>query len=123
MRPTIPAFALLMLSMVEAHAGAWTLPRGDWHLFTVATTSRAYRTCDTAGWANIRTRYAMLLIQNCYEYGLTNALTVFAAPTYVAAEVETAATPVTRVQGSSLEAGARLALLANHGRLSLQISY
>jgi hypothetical protein len=116
-------FALLILGLVEARAGAWTLPRGHWQLFAAATASRADRSFDASGRASIPTRSTKLLIQNCYEYGVTNVLTVFATPAYVVAEVETASTPASRVHGSSLEAGARLALLAYHGRLSAQISY
>jgi cellulose synthase/poly-beta-1,6-N-acetylglucosamine synthase-like glycosyltransferase len=123
MRLVISAFALLILGTAETRAGAWTLPRGHWQLFTAVTTSRADRSFDTTGRASVPTRFNKLLIQNCYEYGLTSALTVFATPAYVVVQAESAPRPRARLQSSSLEAGARFALLAHSGRLSAQISY
>jgi len=123
MRPVFLAFLLFAFSTVNANAGAWTLPRGHWQNFTAATTSQADRSFDSGGRADLPARFDKLLVQNCYEYGLTNALTLFAIPAYVVADVRTPSAGLTRVQNSSVEAGARLALLSHHGRFSAQISY
>jgi hypothetical protein len=123
MRPAFPAIALLMMCTGKSSAGAWTLPRGHWQLFTAATVSQANRSFDSTGRAGTPARFNKLLVQNCFEYGLTNALTVFATPAYVVAEFQLASAAPTRVQTVSLEAGARLGLLAHHGQFSAQVSY
>jgi hypothetical protein len=123
MRLALLAVALLAFWAEPAQASAWTLPHGHWQAFTTATASQAERTFDTAGRATIRTRFAKLLLQNCYEYGLTNALTIFATPAYGVAEIATPAMAGSRVQGGSIEVGARLALLARDGHFSAQLSY
>ncbi len=118
-------FALFVLSLwpTDANAGAWTLPRGHWQSFTASTTSQADRSFDSAGHPTVPTRFNKLLFQNCFEYGLTNALTLFAIPAYVIGDSETPTEPYAKVQNASVEAGARLALLAHHGHLSFQASY
>ncbi|HUO90508.1 MAG TPA: hypothetical protein VMU08_15135 [Rhizomicrobium sp.] len=123
MRRVILVLLLSICCVAGAHAGAWTLPRGHWQNFTAATTSQADRSFDSAGRARVPAKFNKLLLQNCYEYGLTNALTLFAIPAYVIADVRTPSSALMHVQNSSVEAGARLALLAHHGRLSMQVSY
>lgn len=122
MRVAALALAFAM-SASAAQAGAWTLAQGHWQVFTSSTQSSASMLFDDAGRAAIPTVFKKQLFQNTFEYGLTNALTLFATPAYVMAKVETPAVPLTRANNASFEAGARLALLAHHGRLSLQASY
>ncbi len=59
-----------------------------------------------------------LYLQNWFEYGLTDAFTIFAAPQYVVAEIVDGQ----RITASSLEAGGRLLLTKRVGQLSLQAS-
>src|ERR1700710_1954873 len=118
-------FALVAFatSIAGAQAGAWTLPRGQWQVFTSSTQSQASVFFDDAGRAAIPTVFKKQLFQNTFEYGLTDALTLFATPAYVTAKVQTPTVPLTTANNSSFEAGARWALLAHHGKLSLQTSY
>ncbi|MEJ0041483.1 MAG: hypothetical protein WDM81_04460 [Rhizomicrobium sp.] len=62
-------------------------------------------------------------VQNAFEYGLTNYLTVFATPAYVVAKVATLTVPLTHADNTSVEVGARAMLFAHIGKLSLQGSY
>jgi hypothetical protein len=106
-----------------AHAGAWTLPRGHWQVFTATTQSSAELSFDNKGRPDLPANFNKLLIQNCIEYGLTGYLTLFATPDYVLARVQHAGGAATRVSDASFEAGARLLLDGRHGDLSLQGSY
>lgn len=123
MRCTLAALAI-MLSASGAQAGAWTLPRGHWQVFTTTTQSQASRSFDEQGHAALPTKFNKLLFQNCLEYGLTSAVTLFATAGYATGSIETQVPPLTtKARDSSIEAGARLSLFARRGRLSLQGSY
>ena len=113
----------LVLSATAAQAGAWTLGRGHWQTFSETTQSEASSSFDAHGRASIPTTFNKLLIQNNFEYGLTNAITLFVTPAFVTARVKTPTVPLTVASNTSFEAGARLSLYVRHGRLSLQGSY
>ncbi len=113
----------LWTSIAGAQAGAWTLQRGHWQIFTDTIESEASRSFGSDGRASVPTTYNKLLVQNYFEYGLTNAITLFATPVYVIAKVETPTVPLTVAHNTSIEGGARLLLYAGHGRLSLEGSY
>ncbi len=124
MRLVVAAALALVLSVSVAQAGAWTLKRGHWQVFTATTESAAGVSFDRHGHADLPTSFNKLLIQNCLEYGLTDYLTLFATPDYVIAHVRQApALPVAHVSNSSFEAGARLLLDGRDGKLALQGSY
>jgi hypothetical protein len=120
MKPAFAAAAFL-LSIAVAHAGAWTLKRGHWQVFTATTQSSAGMSFDGHGRAVLPTSFNKLLVQNCIEYGLTDYLTLFATPDYVMAHVRSLAAQ--SVRNSSFEGGARLLLDGRIGKLSLQGSY
>jgi hypothetical protein len=122
MRLTLALLAVAA-SVAGAQAGAWTLGKGHWQVFTSSTQSQASVFFDDSGRKAIPTVFKKQLFQNTFEYGLTDALTLFATPAYVTAKVETPTVPLTTANNSSFEVGARWALLARHGRLSLQTSY
>ncbi|HXC57311.1 MAG TPA: hypothetical protein VNU97_18565 [Rhizomicrobium sp.] len=111
------------ISAAMAQAGAWTLHRGHWQVFTATTQSQASTSFDAHGRAAIQTNFSKLLLQNCLEYGLSNSVTLFAIPNYVTAHVQTPTVPLTVAHNASFEAGARLMLYARAGKLSLQTSY
>lgn len=110
-------------SMVGAQAGAWTLHRGHWQIFTTTTQSQASASFDARGRAVVPTKFDKLLLQNTFEYGLTGAITLFATAAYATGKLETPFVPLTHASDTSVEAGARLSLYARRGRLSLQTSY
>ena len=119
----LAAALALATSIAGASAGAWTLPRGHWQVFTATTQSQASTSFDAHGRASVPTTFSKLLFQNCLEYGLTNAITLFVTPAYVMARVQTPTVPLTVANNTSFEAGARAMLFARHGKLSLQASY
>ncbi|MEI9992098.1 MAG: hypothetical protein WDM86_18930 [Rhizomicrobium sp.] len=122
-RGVAAAVLAIPLSVAAAQAGAWTLKRGHWQVFTAMTQSSAGLAFDRHGRADIVTGFNKLLVQNCIEYGLTDYLTLFATPDYVLAHVRPTALAAARVRNSSFEGGARLLLDGRHGKLSLQGSY
>lgn len=117
------AVCLPSLTSQQASGAAWTLPRHHWQIFNATTMSSASAMFGTNGRSSSPVKFQKFLTQNTLEYGLTDYVTLFATPTYVSAEVETAAGKTTRASGSSVEAGARILLLSHIGKLSLQSSY
>jgi protein XagA len=122
MRRTL-AVLILMAVVDRAEAGAWTLKRGHWQVFTASTQSTASESFDGKGRAQIPTVFSKRLVQNSFEYGLTGALTLFVTPNYVTARVAAPGRTPIRSNNVSIEAGARLLLDGRHGELALQASY
>jgi hypothetical protein len=111
--------AALLLSISAASGGAWTLEHGEVQVFSGATVSRATRRFDGHGETPQQVVFAKLLLQSRMEYGLSDAVTLFAMPEYVAAE-NSGVGGVTRSKDSAVEAGLRILLLSRIGMLSLQ---
>lgn len=68
-----------LVSPCAAFAGAWTLPRGSGQVVTTATASTANSGFDGSRLAPTP-RYDKLELQGLIEYGITDRLTVIAAP-------------------------------------------
>ena len=119
----IVALLAASLSIAAAHAGAWTLPRGHWQVFTTSTQSQAGSSFDSQGRAVVPTKFDKLLLQNTFEYGVTSAITVFVTAAYATGTIQTPFVPLTTARDASFEGGVRLSLYTRHGRLSLQTSY
>ena len=107
----------------SVQAGAWTLQRHHWQVLTVATVTQADALFDGNGRARVPTKFNKELLQNTFEYGLTDRITLFATPAYVVASVQAPATETISAQNTSFEAGTRIGLFRNFGLLSLQGSY
>jgi len=115
------AFAVTLLFLSgSAHAGAWTLDRGKVSVFTGMTASTAARRFDNGGSASKKIVFRKLLFQNWTEFGLTDAVTLFAAPDYVMAKSGTPTTGASSVSSMSLEGGVRILLFSRIGMLSVQ---
>jgi hypothetical protein len=112
-----------LASASNAQGGAWTLAHGHWQSFSTTTQSDASRSFDAHGDPNVPTVFDKLLVQNSFEYGLTNAITLFAIPAYASARIRTPTVPLTVASNTSFELGGRLMLDVRHGKLSLQGSY
>jgi hypothetical protein len=116
----IPAvLAAMLLTVPAASGGAWTLEHGQAQIFTGTTVSRAGRRFDDKAAPSQKVVFDKLLLQSRMEYGLSDAVTLFAMPEYVAAE-SGGVTGVTRSKGTAVEAGLRILLLSRIGMLSLQ---
>lgn len=115
----ILAFAAT-LSVQSARGGSWTLDSGQFFSFTGVTASSAGHNFDHNGKPADHVVFKKILVQNWTEYGLTDAVTLFAAPEYVTAETDMGHDALTRVNSASFEAGARILLLSRFGMLSLQ---
>lgn len=85
-------------------------------VFSGATVSQAVQRYDGNGNLIGPVTFNKLYVQNWFEYGLTNAVTVFVAPQYVMAEVVRGHP----ISAASVEAGGRLLLSKRIGMLSLQ---
>lgn len=124
MKRIVLAFLASLTSVGAAHGGAWTLGAGHWQSFSAITSSQADRSFTSNGRASIPTKFNKTLLQNTFEYGLTNYLTLFATPAYVIANVATPTVPLSHAENTSVEFGGRLMWLAHgFGKLSLQGSY
>src|SRR5512146_614805 len=114
---------LLFLAPLDVHAGAWTLKKHHWQVFSATTTRSASASFGANGRQSSPTRFRKFLTQNTLEYGLADTITLFATPAYVSASAQTGDGKVTRATGSSIEAGARILLFSHIGKLALQGSY
>jgi hypothetical protein len=121
MRALLFAIALAAGSLPgTALAGAWTLDQGHFLFMSGVTASRASRSFDDAGNASEKVVFRKLFVQNWMEYGLTDAVTLFAAPEYVIADSGNEDFGVARSHTVSVEAGARILLLTRIGMFSVQ---
>jgi hypothetical protein len=116
---TSTVLAALLLCVTAASGGAWTLERGQVQILSGSIMSRAGRRFDDHGEPSQQIVFDKLLLQSRMEYGLSDAVTLFALPEYVRAESGSAA-GVTHSKGTAVEAGLRILLLSRIGMLSLQ---
>ena len=103
-----------------ARAGAWTLDRGETQVITSVTFSRASRRFDGTGKPSQKMVFDKLFAQNSFEYGLTNAVTLYAAPEYVMAQSGGDGQATVRARSAAVEAGVRILLLTRIGMFSIQ---
>jgi protein XagA len=123
MRRAAVAICAVVLALAgRAEAGAWTLDRGHIQMISGVTASQATRSFDGASSASQRVLFRKMLSQNLVEYGLTDAVTLFAAPEFVTAVSDTNGLGVTRARDFSMEGGVRILLSSRIGMLSLQTS-
>ena len=91
------------------HAGAWTLPEGAGQVVVTGTASEATKAFDSSGKLKTIPRYSKFELQALMEYGVSDWLTVMAAPGLQSVEI---AAPVnahrTGLGYSELGARARL---------------
>jgi protein XagA len=121
MRAWPAALAACVLLSFPASAGAWTLDRGHLQIITGSTMSRATRRFDDNAAPSEKIAFDKLLAQSWMEYGLTDAVTLFAAPEYILAN-SGSSSGVVHARTSSVEAGLRILLLSRIGMLSVQAS-
>ena len=105
---------------VSSWAGAWTQDRGRVQIFSSLTVSRASKSFDEAGKPTHEVLFYKIFMQNSIEYGLTDAVTLFAAPEYVTVQSAEKGQAITRARDTAVEAGARILLLSRIGMLSIQ---
>lgn len=122
MRERLTAGLVFLVFAQAAEAASWTLERGHLQIFSGVTSSRARQKFDDNGTPSGEIFFNKLLVQNWMEYGLTDAVTLFAAPQYVSAETNMGHRGVKRVGSASVEAGVRILLLSRIGMFSLQTS-
>ena len=117
----IAALAVLAYLLPElAWAGAWTLDRGQVQIISGTTFSRASRRFDNAGKPSQQVAFDKLLVQNSFEYSLTNAVTLYVAPEYVTAQSAGEGQAAIRAHSAAVEAGVRILLLTRIGMFSIQ---
>lgn len=118
--------ALLVLASVfaagAADGGAWTLERNKFAFIAGTTASTAARRYGQDGTLGRPIVFNKLLLQSWMEYGLTNAVTIFAAPEYVLAQSNMGSPGVASIHSASVEAGLRVLLLSHVGMVSFQTS-
>jgi len=122
MRTAVAALTASLLAFTAALGGAWTLDRNKVAVFAGVTTSQATRLYDDGGAPSRQVVFNKLLSQGWFEYGLTGAVTLFAATEYVLAASDMTGSGVAQVRSTSVEAGARVLLLSRIGMLSVQLS-
>jgi hypothetical protein len=103
-----------------ARAGAWTLDRGQAQVISGVTFSKASRRFDANSKASQDVVFDKLLVQNTFEYGLTNAVTLYMAPEYVMAQSAGEGQATIRARSAAVEAGVRILLLTRIGMFSIQ---
>ncbi len=103
-----------------SRAGAWTLNRGEKQTITSVTFSRASRKFDGADKPSQKLVFDKLCTQNSFEYGLTNAVTLFATSEFVTAQYSDDRRAVVHARSAAVEAGVKILLLTRIGMFSLQ---
>jgi len=118
--------SLVVLSLLVGYspapswAGAWTPYRGHVQVFSGFTISHASKSFDGDGKRTQDVLFDKMFVQNCIEYGLTDAVTLFAAPEYVTVRSAANGQSILRVHDTAVEAGARVLLFSRIGMLSVQ---
>ncbi len=119
----LPAAAFVLVAgffQQQAWAGAWTLDHGQAQVISGATFSKASRRFDGTGKPSQQVTFDKLLVQNSFEYGLTNAVTLFVAPEYVMAQSAGEGQTTIHARSAAVEAGIRILLLTRIGMFSIQ---
>jgi len=122
MRAVAPALVVGLLAPVPAGAGAWTLDEGHVQIISGATVSRATRQFHASATPERKIAFEKIFMQNWAEYGLTDSVTLFAAPELAVASFDMSGSGGEHTRAASIEAGARILLLSRIGMLSLQMS-
>jgi protein XagA len=117
-RVWLAAGLALLAAIGPAYAGAWTLDRHKMQTIAGMTTSSAASRFGDGG----AIVFNKLLYQTSMEYGLTNAVTLFAIPEYVLARSDMTGNGIHSVRSFSFEVGLRILLLSRIGMLSVQVS-
>jgi hypothetical protein len=122
MRLLATAVSVLLVGFFreDAWAGAWTLDRGQMQVISGATFSRASRRFDNTSRPSQKVAFDKLFVQNSFEYGLTNAVTLYAAPEYVMAQSAGKGQATISASSAAVEAGIRILLLTRIGMFSIQ---
>ena len=110
----------LAVAIQPALAGAWTLQKGQIQVLSGATVSRASHSFGRS--ADQKIVFDKLFVQNWTEYGVTDRLTLFAAPELVLVTDGVAGEKLSTTRATSVEAGGRYALINRVGVLSVQVS-
>jgi len=114
---------VLSLLPSPTFAGAWTLDRGRIQQISGVTSSHASRGFDHSGKPKQKVQFNKLFVQNYFEYGLTDAVTLFVAPEFVTAQSNmSGGSGIARSQNTAVEGGVRILLLSHIGMLSIQSS-
>jgi hypothetical protein len=114
---------LFLFVSTQAHAGAWTAPKGQTQTFSTFTYSRASRSYDNAGNASFPIRYTKLLTQTYIEYGARDWLTLTLDPEFAKAKSGSPGGAVEVASAFAIGASARVRLLTDHGVFSIEGSY
>jgi len=122
-RGVATALLVMLLAGGQCFAGAWTLKKHHWQTFNATTLSAASMMFGSHGRASSALKFRKFLVQNTFEYGWSDKVTLFATPAYVSVTSQVPTGKLTKPTGSSLEAGARILLFGRIGKLSLQGSY
>jgi len=120
------AFAMLAIALMvpaKSYAGAWTVQRHHWQIFSSATVSDARQSFGRDSQAHTTTKFSKLLLQNTLEFGLTDRVTLFATAGYAVARIREPVAGTSSVQNTSFEGGAKIRLFGQYGIWSLQGSY
>lgn len=110
---------LLFLPFGPAMAGAWTQDRGQTQIITSVTVSEAFDQFGPIA-APRGFYFNKTFVQESFEYGLTDWLTLLAAPEYVSARWGAAAQAAIKAPDTAVEGGLRLRLFSGAGVLSVQ---
>jgi len=120
MRAAAPALIFLLLAFQPTRAGAWTLDQGQVQVISGTVASRATRRFDRSTPGKIV--FDKLFVQNWAEYGLTDSVTLLAAPEVVMASFDMDGKGMEHTRAASVEGGVRILLLSRIGMLSAQMS-
>lgn len=110
---------LVALLSAAAHGGAWTLSKGQTQIITATTVSEAFGQFGPLA-APAGFYFNKTFIQSSIEYGLSDAVTLIAAPEFVSARWGSKGEAPIKAPDKAVEAGLRIRLFSGFGVLSLQ---
>jgi hypothetical protein len=113
------AIAVLCLPS-PAHAGAWTLDKGDAQVITETIVSNATKSFDADGDPDQAVTFRKTFTSVYAEYGWNDWLTIAAVPEYASAISAGPGRATDRAKDFAISGGARVRLLDDDGVLSLQ---
>jgi hypothetical protein len=120
MRATPLAIAFFCLPSL-AHAGAWTLDKGNAQVITSTIISSANKSFDANSDPAQKVTFRKTFTSLYAEYGWNDWLTLVAAPEYASAISAGPGRATDRAKDFAISAGARVRLLNDAGVLSVQV--
>lgn len=112
--------SLICACSSRAHAGAWTLPEGNWQIVSMTIVSNADKSFDKNSRADVPVSFHKIFSSAYAEYGWNDWLTLIADPEYADATSAAIGRPTQKAADFAFSGGGRARLFDDFGVVSVQ---